>query len=365
MLKEISIECYRSIQSLTLEFSLLNIITGHNGSGKSNTYQALQLIQDAAHGNFADKVVQEGGISSLMWAGEKAQVRYNAKRQAALNISVRDDEFIYELNAGVPIPVPGSMFYLDPEIKEERIWIGNKKRPSALLVERSANAIISYMPEKEITPCVLNISESLLSQLRSPSHQPELFILLNKILAWRFYHHFDVSRDSPIRQLRPCTRSTILNNDGTNLIAAIRTIYEIGDENLFRSYISNAFSGASIEITNPTSSSTFEFELHQKGLFRPLSIREISDGTLKFICLLTALLSPRPADVYVLNEPEVSLHSDLIDVLANLIVQISSHSQVILITHSSILQNKINISSANVNTIELEFTKFGTKTLNY
>lgn len=364
MLKEITIESYRSIQELSLQFSQLNIITGHNGSGKSNTYQALQLIQDAAFGRFAERVVNEGGISSLMWAGERSQTRYNTKRKAALNLSIIDDEFIYEFNAGVPLPVPGSMFITDPEIKEERIWLGKHRRPSALVVERAANALISYYPDKKITPCVLNLSESLLSQLKSPDQQPELFILLNKILAWRFYHSFDVGKNSPIRQLRPCSRSVILNNDGTNLIAAIRTIYEIGDEELFKQYIAMSFNGAYIEITNPSNSSTFELEFHQHGLFRPLSIRELSDGTLKFICLLTALLSPRPADVYVLNEPEVSLHEDLIVSLAALIVQVSNSSQIILITHSSILQNKIAAGISDVNRIQLEFTKFGTKRIN-
>lgn len=361
MLKEITIESYRSIQELTLEFTQLNIITGHNGSGKSNTYQALQLIQDAALGRFAERVVNEGGISSLMWAGERARTQYNAKRKAALNLSVTDDEFIYEFNAGVPLPVPGTMFITDPEIKEERVWLGRHKRPSALMIERVANAVISYYPEKKVTPFVLNLSESLLSQLKSPDQQPELFVLLNKILAWRFYHSFDVGKNSPIRQLRPCSRSVILNNDGTNLIAAIRTIYEIGDEESFRRYIADAFNGAAIEISNPSNSSTFELDFHQTGLFRPLSIRELSDGTLKFICLLTALLSPRPADVYILNEPEVSLHSDLVACLADLIIQASQSSQIILITHSQTLQSKIINTSQKVSLIQLEFTKYGTK----
>ncbi|MDD3265696.1 MAG: AAA family ATPase [Burkholderiales bacterium] len=360
MLKEIYIECYRSIRELNLELTRLNVITGHNGSGKSNTYQALQLIQDAARGSFAERVVQEGGIPSLMWAGSSSLKRYNSRRNIELILSIRDEESIYELRAGVPIPVPGSMFLLDPEIKEEKIWLGDKKRPSALLVERISSTLISYNPKKEVTPLVLDTSESLLSQLRSPDHHPELFVWLNKILSWRFYHHFDVSKNSLIRQPHPCSRATILNNDGSNLIAAIRTIYEIGDEVLFKKYIANAFNGALIEITDPTMSSVFDLEFHQDGLYRPLSIRELSDGTLKFICLLTALLSPRPASVYILNEPEISLHMDLVDVLADLIVQVSDYSQIILITHSSKLKDKVMFYVDDASLIELEFGKFGT-----
>jgi predicted ATPase len=77
--------------------------------------------------------------------------------------------------------------------------------------------------------------------------------------------------------------------------------------------------------------------LHQPGLLRPVRASELSDGTLRFLLLAAALLSPRPPGLLVLNEPETSLHPRLIDPLARLVVDASRDSQIVLVTHSDAL----------------------------
>jgi predicted ATPase len=76
-------------------------------------------------------------------------------------------------------------------------------------------------------------------------------------------------------------------------------------------------------------------------LLRPLQARELSDGQLRFLCLCAALLSPRPPSVLALNEQETSLHPDLIDVLARLIVRASKDTQLWITTHSQPLAEQI------------------------
>jgi predicted ATPase len=77
--------------------------------------------------------------------------------------------------------------------------------------------------------------------------------------------------------------------------------------------------------------------MHQHGLLRPLNASELSDGTLRYLLLVAALLSPRPPALMVLNEPETSLHPDLLPSLARLIVKAAKRSQLIVVSHAPIL----------------------------
>jgi len=100
-------------------------------------------------------------------------------------------------------------------------------------------------------------------------------------------------------------------HDGSDLAAALQTILEIGDESALKEAIHSALGGASLLIH--AEQTQFRMSLQIPGLLRPLQPGEFSDGQLRFLCLCAALLSPRPPSLLALNEPETSLHPDLID----------------------------------------------------
>lgn len=360
-IKTLTIESYRSIQKLELNLQQLNLITGHNGCGKSNVYKALNLLAQAVNAQLASNIANEGGIPSIMWSGHRNQTKFN-DRSSRLNLSINTNEYCYHMSIGIPIPVPRSMFYLDPEVKEERIWIGSKPRISNLILDRKANTTFTYdiNNQKTTYPFYLNLSESVLAQLKEPQRYPELFNLSSAIKNWRFYHNFQTSVNSPIRAPQASVRSTVLNDDGSNLAAAIRTIYEIGDIELFNELIADAFNGAHIDIVDPHQKAKFEIKFKQANLFRALEASELSDGTLKYICLVTALLTPRPPEVLILNEPEMSLHPDLIPHLAKLIANASNNSQIIVTSHSRELQVELT-TRYHANLIQLELGNNGTQ----
>ena len=81
----------------------------------------------------------------------------------------------------------------------------------------------------------------------------------------------------------------------------------------------------------------FELQLQQHGLLRPLSAAELSDGTLRFLLWAAALLTPRPPELMVLNEPETSLHPDLLPALARLILAAAGYTQIIVVSHAQTL----------------------------
>jgi predicted ATPase len=97
--------------------------------------------------------------------------------------------------------------------------------------------------------------------------------------------------------------------------------------------IADAFPGAHVEVIGRDG--YFELEMRQHGLLRPLKASELSDGTLRYLLLVAALLSPRPPALMILNEPETSLHPDLLPSLARLIAQASKRSQMIVVSHAA------------------------------
>jgi predicted ATPase len=127
----------------------------------------------------------------------------------------------------------------------------------------------------------------------------------------------------------------VLSHDGADLAAALQTIIEIGDADALNAAVSDAFRRASVAVVN--TAGRFEVVMQQHGLLRPLTSAELSDGTLRYLLWIAALLTPRPPGLLVLNEPETSLHPDLLPALARLIAQTSDRSQVIVVSHAKAL----------------------------
>jgi predicted ATPase len=141
--------------------------------------------------------------------------------------------------------------------------------------------------------------------------------------------------DAPSRTPRLGTRTPVLGHDGGDLPAAIQTILEIGDASSVSEAVNAAFPGATLNIK--THDGPFAIEFRQEGLLRPLSGAELSDGTLRYLLWLAALLTPRPPSMMVLNEPETSLHPDLLPALSGLIIKAAENTQVWVVTHSPAL----------------------------
>ena len=137
--------------------------------------------------------------------------------------------------------------------------------------------------------------------------------LREQIRSWRFYDHFRTDADAPARLPQIGTHTPVLGHDGADLAAAIQTIREIGDAELLDRAVDDAFPGARLTVTQ--ADGRFEIEMHQHGLLRPLKAGELSDGTLRYLLWIAALLTPRPPTLMVLNEPETSLHPDLLPAL--------------------------------------------------
>lgn len=345
MLKTLAVANYRSINKLVVPLDRLNLVTGPNGSGKSNLYRALRLLAETAQGGVINALAREGGLDSTFWAGPEtisrrmregevavqATTRQNVKR---LRLGFAGEDFSYAISMGLPSPGI-SYFSLDPEIKKECIWAGHLYRPASLLVQRSGPMVRAREGRNwDVLAQHTPDYHSLFDQVGSLRGSPEVLLLRESIRGWRFYDHFRSDVDAPVRQPQLGTRTPVLHHDGRDLAAALQTIREIGDPEALQRAVSDAFPGARLNI-QPLQGGRFAIEFYQEGLLRPLSAAELSDGTLRYLLLIAALLTPRPPTMMVLNEPETSLHPDLLPALARLIIQASQHCQVWVVSHAS------------------------------
>ena len=359
-LKSLSVAGYRSIRDLTIPLGPVNIITGANGTGKSNLYQSLVLVSQAASGRFARAIAEEGGMPSILWAGGERHRSTRKKPPKRCRLSIETDDFAFGFSAGLPKPgALATMFTHDPEVKDERISLSIAGRRVVVMERTGPSAWLRNNDgAMETYPLGIAPDESVLSQVVEPHRYPEVSMARQAILRWRFYHQFRTDPSSPMRTPQFGMRTNVLSKDGLDLAAALETIREVGHVELLDETIARAFHGASIEIG--ASGAMFDLSLRVPGLLRALSVRELSDGQLRFLCLTAALLSPRPPDLIALNEPETSLHPDLYQPLAGLIAEASATSQIWVTTHAQPLADAIS-SSARVDPIKLELIEGETR----
>jgi predicted ATPase len=354
-IREVSIVGYRSLRAIRFPVDNLTVFVGANGAGKTNLYRALQLLQASAMGTLARELAFEGGMDSAVWAGKRqankpVRIKLHVglgsdterSGQARLDVDDKADiAYSYAVEIGLPTPDAAALG-LEPQIKEETLIYHGAKRPLTVLDRKGPRATaIDDQGRKQALGTTLLATETALNALRDPARFGDLDVVRRTLQDWRFYHDFRSDRDSPLRQ--PCLAVTTptLASDGSDLAAVFATLIGVRqDPTELYEAIEDAFPGARL---HSTVSRTAAFGLNQSEFHpsRVFEANELSDGTLRYLALAGALLGYRLPGFIALNEPESSLHPDLLEPLARLIVRASQRTQVWVVTHSGQLADAL------------------------
>jgi predicted ATPase len=333
---------YRSLKSIRMDMAGVNLFIGENGVGKSNLYRALQLVQAAVRGRLAHEIAREGGMASALWSGKR---RSGDPVRIKLDVELLDEEralsFLYRVEAGLRPPEAAAGFAFEPQVKEEELRVDAgrpatmmKRKGPSISVRNAAGRMEEY-PEQALT------SETAISLLGDAGHYPEIGTFRRAVDGWRFFHGFRTDRDSPLRSPCLAVTATMLDEDGSNLAAVLATLVHTRQDTVdLDRAVADAFGGARLVVPDPQEFAEFSL-IFPDFPQRHFSPRELSDGQMRFLALAGALLSYRRPRFIALNEPETSLHPDMLPALAEMIATASADSQIWIVTHSEILAAEI------------------------
>jgi predicted ATPase len=268
-----------------------------------------------------------------MQRGEQPVQGTPRQKVVSLRLGFGADDFGYAIDLGLPSG-PNGAFDHDPEVKRECLWAGPRLRPSTLLVDRKGPLVKVRQDGKDWAVATYQLAtfDSMMTHCADPRSTLEMLMLRETMRGWRFYDHFRTDVAAPARLPQIGTHTPVLSHDGADLAAALQTIRQIGETEALDAAITDAFPGSRVSIMLDTG--WFEVQMHQHGLLRPLKAAELSDGTLRYLLWVAALLTPRPPGLLVLNEPETSLHPDLLPALGRLIVRTAERTQVLVVSHA-------------------------------
>ena len=347
VVREVAISGYRSLRRITVPVDDLSVFVGGNGTGKTNLYRGLELLQAAARGTLTRDLAAEGGMDSAHWAGRRRQ---GDPARIRLSVTLRDDdtgqEFLYAVDVGL-VPqagaeIYGAAFRREPQVKAERLSVRTGGH-TAVILDRDGRS--GFVRDEDGRKRSLGIdllaTETALGSALVATGQPEIALVRLAMTAWRFHHGFRTDAESPLR--RPCLAVTTptLASDGTDLAAVFATLTHIrADTADLDAAIDSAFPGARLVVPEPHREASFgvTFPDFPNRLF---AATELSDGTLRYLALAGALLGYRLPPFIALNEPETSLHPALMEPLARLIARAAARTQVWLVTHSERLADGV------------------------
>lgn len=337
----VSIQGYRSVRNLTFPVEPCGVFVGANGVGKTNLYKGVGLLQAAARGTITRAVAEEGGIESVLWAGPRRR-----GKPVRLILKARFDDASlasgglqqdYEVELGLP-RITDAAFAIEPMVKEERLTITVNGRRSVMMERKGALVTLrNEAGRRESHKNAVLASETALSAFRDSARYPELEGVRRELLDWRLYHDFRTDAHSPLRQ--PCHAITTptLSPDGRDIAAVLATLAVIrGDTADLDRAIDDAFPGARLDARDDGSHCIFDMAFPDLPQ-RRFGAHELSDGTLKYLCLLAALQGYRLPSLIALNEPEASLHPHLLPPLARLIASAAGATRIWVVTHSETL----------------------------
>jgi len=327
-------------ESPELELQSLNVLIGPNGAGKSNLIEAIALLQ-AAPGNLLEPIQAGGGIGEWLWKG------VDSPPTAEIDVTVFYPQGWTPLRHRLEFTMVGQRTELADEAIENAHadWPGEadvdyyyryQHGHPVLNVKQAPGGVdrVHRALRREDLP----LDQSVLSQRKDPDQYPEVTYLGNEYAKIKLFREWNLGRNTPPRRPQPTDLiSDFLREDAANIALVLNDLEH--RSNLRRSLVEKLKNAdESIEdFSTKVLGGTIQLFLHYSGLKASVPATRLSDGTVRYLCLLAVLCHPSPPPLVCLEEPELGLHPDLLPGLADLLVEASHRMQLIVTTHSDAL----------------------------
>lgn len=330
LIKEIRLQNLLSFGPDTppLELRPLNVLIGPNGSGKSNLIEAISLLQ-AAPTDVTDPIRQGGGINDWIWKG-------NPDASAVIEVNAICTPFqqLSELKHRLAIESTNRLnAFLNYESIERMELDAAKAFRFAYLFERDKAIAHENAEQTEIE---WERNTSVVSTIRDSMNYPVITSLGRAYRSIRIFRDFDTGRKSNLRlPVRTDVKADFLEEDLSNLPLVLN---QLRREPLVKAKLIEYLKALNESVTDLeviVNSGTVQAFLHEGGFSIPST--RLSDGTLRYLCLVCILAHPDPPRLICIEEPELGLHPDMMPTIAELLREASTRTQLIVTTHSDIL----------------------------
>jgi len=383
-IKSIRIRNLLSFGPDTEEFEMksLNVLIGANASGKSNFIEAIKLLQSLPK-SITENVLDAGGIEELLWKGIEPPptaeintlLEYNPGRGFAHNISFSARNSRFDLRGE-------SIFFvysdwaikqnaLDSDERKEFVYIyelGGEPRFKGISPARGGqlsgeginpllsgdrpvlyqygnliNRISPLSPQDTEKEHIFNVNQSILNQHdylfnKGKQSANEIRLLESLFSDIKIYKDLNTGKDSKIRDPQKADEiGDFLFEDASNFALVLNNLQNHPEQMLKIKNHLKDFAASFEDLYTHVDSGTVQVRFYEKCMKRPISALRISDGTMRFLCLLSVLCHPTPPRLICMEEPEIGLHPDVIPLIADLLVEASHRTQLVVTTHSDIL----------------------------
>ncbi len=344
---------------IDLPMEPLNVLIGPNGSGKSNFIEAISLLKAIPRDVF-EPLSPRGGLRESLWKGPRPpeSMTMEAMLHYPWGGELRHFFSLGEVNGR-------------PEVISEQVQpVGECEDKRAAWVyfrpPREARTE-SFLREKSPNPTDPNSAGSLLAHLReddgihfrsdylpkvslvsvaNPKDYPALWFLNQRYNAIRLYRDWSFGPSANLR--RPASAhdaADYLDERGANL-APVLSNFPGENRRQLISALQKLYDGI-VDIKCSVVGGTVTLFLEESGN-REIPVAGLSDGTLRYLCMLAILLHPEPPPLVVIEEPELGLHPDLLPTLVELLRSASERSQLIVTTHSDVMVDALTDTPESV-----------------
>ncbi len=342
LIKQISVRGLLSFGSdgITLPLTDLNVLIGPNGSGKSNFIEIISLLK-ASCLSLPAPMKEMGGVREWFWKGP-------SNEEAQIEALILNRPHAQDLRHRLVLGRDGDRFQVADEQVENETPYGGQSVPYYFYNFRRGYPILKANTEAEDTFPRENIvpEESILSQVKDPGGRyPTLTRVQQAYGSIRLFRNWQFGPSALLRREQPTdNRNDFLSEGGENLALVLSKIKQRIKPEL-RTALRELFSGID-DIDVVVDNGAVQLFLEENG--RSIPSTRLSDGTLRFLCLLAILLHPDPPGLVAIEEPELGLHPDILPYLGKLIKNASKRMQLVITTHSQILLDAFSESPEDV-----------------